>query len=179
MRVSGSPVTVAAKMRRLTLPLALAALALAADAVTYTAVYAPSRLALERADAAWRDGRDLIARYKTYQQTHEEVTSLISQATAREDLPKVVTTLASWAKRRGLRIPEVNYQPEKLDLKDFQKVGLSFSISGPYGDVRRFLDDLERSSPFLAVESLSLGRARGEEGQLEMQVKLAAYLRTA
>lgn len=178
MRLSRSPLIVSAQVRRLLVPLSLAVIAAAANAAIYVAVYAPSRLALERADAAWRDGRDLIARYKTYQQTHEEVTSLISQATAREDLPKVVTTLASWAKRRGLRIPEVNYQPEKLDLKDFQKVGLSFSVSGPYGDVRRFLDDLERSSPFLAVESLSLGRARGEEGRLEMQVKVAAYLRT-
>jgi len=120
-----------------------------------------------------------MARYKNYQQSYAEVTALTKRATAREDLPSVVTTVASLAKKRGLKIPAVNYQPERVDLQDFQKVVLTFAVVGPYADVRRFLNDLEQSSPFLAVESLSLARARDKEAaQLEVQVKLAAYLRT-
>jgi Tfp pilus assembly protein PilO len=166
-------------LRRLAVPLACALIALAVDAVVYAVVLGPSHAVVERTDAAWRSERDKIARFKTYQQAHEEVTNLIKQATAREDLPNVVTTLASLAKRRGLSIPEVNYQPERADLKDFQKVSLTFALSGPYANVRRFLDDLERSSPFLAVESLSLSRARMKSGgELDVQVKVAAYLRT-
>jgi Tfp pilus assembly protein PilO len=161
-------------------PLALAITVLVADAVVYAVVLAPSRAVVDQIDATWRSERDRIARFKTYQQAHAQVSKLIERATAREDLPSVVTTLASLAKRRGLKIPEVNYQPERVDLKDFQKVSLTFSLSGPYADVRRFLDDLERSSPFLAVESLALTRARKKEaGELEVQVKVAAYLRTA
>lgn len=167
-------------IRRLGVPLAVAVIVLAADAIMYAAVLAPSRGVVEQADTTWRSERDRIARFKTYQQAHEQVTKLIERATAREDLPEVVTTLASLAKKRGLKIPGVNYQPERVDLKDFQKVSLTFSISGPYANVRRFLDDLERSSPFLAVESLALARAKKKEGgELEVQVKVAAYLRTA
>jgi Tfp pilus assembly protein PilO len=165
--------------RRLAIPLACAIIALAADAVVYAVVLAPSRGVVEGADATWRNERDRIARFKTYQQAHEEVTRLIARATTRDDLPKVVTTMAALAKRHGLKIPEINYQPERVDLKDFQKVVLAFSLTGPYADVRRFLDDLEQSSPFLAVESLTLARARTkEESALAVQVKVAAYLRT-
>jgi Tfp pilus assembly protein PilO len=180
MHVSRTGVTRTITIRRLGVPLALALIALAADAIIYAAVLAPSRAVVDQTDTTWRSERDRIARFKTYQQAHEQVSKLTERATAREDLPEVVTTLASLAKRRGLKIPEVNYQPERVDLKDFQKVSLTFALSGPYANVRRFLDDLERSSPFLAVESLALERAKKkEEGEIEVQVKVAAYLRTA
>ncbi len=180
MRVSGAGVTKTITLRRLAVPLACAFIALAADAVVYAVVLAPSRGAVEGTDAAWRNERDRIARFKTYQQAHEEVTKLTARATNRDDLPQIVTTMAALAKRRGLKIPEIKYQPERVDLKDFQKVVLTFSLAGPYADVRRYLDDLEQSSPFLAVESLTLARARTRgEGELAVQVKVAAYLRTA
>lgn len=162
------------------MPLALAISALVVDATVFAVVLAPSLAVVDQTDREWRNERDKIVRYKTYQQAHEQVTNLVERATARDALPEVVTTLAALAKRRGLKIPEVNYQPERVDVKDFQKVALTFSLSGPYANVRRFLDDLERSSPFLAVESLSLSRGRKKTGgELEVQVKVAAYLRTA
>lgn len=179
MHLSGSRVTRSVLLRRLAVPLACVAIALAVDAVVYAVVFAPSHAVVDRTEAAWRNERDRIARFKTYQEAYQQVTRLVKQATKREDLPKVVTTLASLAKRRGLSIPAVNYQPERVDLKDFQKVSLTFAISGPYANVRRFLDDLERSSPFLAVERLELSRARKKGGDdLEVQVIVAAYLRT-
>ncbi len=144
MCVSGAGMTRAVLLRRLAIPLACALFALVVDAVVYVVVLGPSHAVMEQTDTAWRSERARIARFKTYQQAHAEVTNLIKQATAREDLPNVVTTLASLAKRRGLSIPEVNYQPERVDLKDFQKVSLTFALSGPYAKVRRFLDDLER-----------------------------------
>lgn len=166
--------------RRLAVPLACAVLVSVADIAVYAIVLAPSRAEVERTDSAWQDERTRIAQFKTYQQAHEAVTKLAQRAIARDDLPKVVTTLESLAKRRGLKIPEVNYQPERSDLQGFQKVSLAFSISGPYANVRRFLDDLEQHSPFLAVESLTLGRAkRQESSELAVQVRVAAYLRTA
>ncbi|MFZ5876396.1 MAG: type 4a pilus biogenesis protein PilO [Nitrospirota bacterium] len=161
------------------MPIAAAVVAAALDAGIYTVAVRPNLQALDRYDAVWKSERERMARYKNYQQSYTEVTELTKRATAREALPSVVTTVASLAKKRGLKIPTVNYQPERVDLQDFQKVGLTFAVSGPYGDVRRFLNDLERSSPFLAVESLALARARDRDAaQLEVQVKLAAYLRT-
>jgi Tfp pilus assembly protein PilO len=167
------------RLRRLAAPIIIVALAAALDVAIYATVVRPSIHTLERNDSVWKAERERMARYKNYQQSYAEVTALTKRATAREDLPSVVTTVASLAKKRGLKIPAVNYQPERVDLQDFQKVVLTFAVVGPYADVRRFLNDLEQSSPFLAVESLSLARARDKEAaQLEVQVKLAAYLRT-
>ncbi len=168
------------RLRRLVVPIAVVALAVALDVGVYAAVVRPSIQTLERNDAVWKAERERMARYKNYQRSYADVTALTRRATAREDLPSVVTTVASLAKKRSLKIPSVNYQPERFDFQDFQKVGLTFAVAGPYADVRRFLNDLEQSSPFLAVESLALARARDREAaQLEVQVKLAAYLRTS
>jgi Tfp pilus assembly protein PilO len=167
------------RLRRLAVPIIVVALAAVLDVAIYTTVVRPSIQTLERNDFVWKAERERMARYKNYQQSYAEVTALTKRATAREDLPSVVTTVSSLAKKRGLKLPAVNYQPERVDIQDFQKVVLTFAVVGPYADVRRFLNDLEQSSPFLAVESLSLARARDREtAQLEVQVKLAAYLRT-
>lgn len=180
MRVPGGGIVIPIPIRRLAVPVILVTIVLVLDIGIYVAAVRPSLQTLERHDTAWKAERDRIARYKNYQQAHGDVTTLSGRATARADLPAVVTMLASLAKKRGLKIPAVNYQPERVDLNDFQKVALTFSLAGPYADVRRFLNDLERSSPFLAVESLALTRARDEKGaELEIQVKVAAYLRTA
>ncbi len=179
MHLPGARVTRSVLLRRLAVPLACVGIALAVDALVYALVFAPSHAVVDRTDSTWRGERDRIARFKTYRDAHEQVTRLAKQAMTREDLPKVVTTLAALAKRRGLSIPAVNYQPERVEVKDFQKVSLAFAVSGPYAQVRRFLDDLERSSPFLAVESLDLSGARKKSGDdLEVHVKVAAYLRT-
>ena len=168
------------RVRRLAAPIVIVALVAALDAGIYTAVVRPSIQTVERNDAVWKAERERMVRYKNYQRSYADVTALTRRATARDDLPSVVTTVASLAKKRGLKIPAVNYQPERVDLQEFQKVGLTFAVAGPYADVRRFLNDLEQSSPFLAVESLALARARDRETtQLEVQVKLAAYLRTS
>jgi hypothetical protein len=39
------------------------------------------------------------------------------------------------------------------------------------------LDDLERSSPFLTIETVTLTRSHKDGAQLEVQLKVAAYLR--
>jgi Tfp pilus assembly protein PilO len=170
----------AIRIKRLIVPITAVALAAALDIGVYAVAVSPHRHTLERNDASWKAERERMARYKQYQQSYADVTALTTRATARDDLPSVVTTVASLAKKRGLQIPEVKYQPERVDLQEFQKVSLTFSVAGPYADVRRFLHDLERSSPFLAVEALSLARARDDKpSQLEVQVKLAVYLRTS
>jgi Tfp pilus assembly protein PilO len=154
-------------------------LAIAMNVVVYAGLLRPSQMTLTATEAQWRTERESISRYKTYQQAYLDMKRVTEKATARQDLPQVITTLASLAKQRGLSIPAVNYQPERFDSKGFQKVGLTFSLSGPYGQVRRFLDDLEHSSPFFTIEGLTLARAKKEESQLEVQLRVAAYLRTS
>ncbi len=156
-----------------------AALAVAFSAVVYAGMLRPIRATLGAAETRWRTERDLIERYKTDQHAYRDVTMVMERATSRQDLPRLVTSLAGLAKKRGLKIPAVNYQAERFESKEFQKVGLTFAIAGPYGDIRRFLDDLERSSPFLAIEAVTLTRHQKDGAQLEVQLKVAVYLRVA
>lgn len=154
-------------------------LAIVLNIVVYTGILRPSQTMLTTTEAQWRTERESISRYKTYRQAYLDMKAVSEKATTRQDLPQVMTTLANLAKQRGLAIPAVNYQPERIESKDFQKVSLTFALSGPYGQVRRFLDDLEHSSPFFTIEGLTLTRAKKEEAQLEVQLRVAAYLRTS
>ncbi|MBI3607700.1 MAG: type 4a pilus biogenesis protein PilO [Nitrospirae bacterium] len=154
-------------------------LAIAMNMVVYAGMLRPGQAMLTATEAQWRTERESISRYNTYRKAYLDMKTVMEKATARQDLPQVITTLASLAKGRGLTIPSVDYQPERIESKDFQKVGLTFALSGPYGQVRRFLDDLERSSPFFTIEGLTLTRAKKEESQLEVQLRVAAYLRVS
>jgi type IV pilus assembly protein PilO len=169
--------TTPAIVRRYGVAAVAASLAVVFSAAVYAGVLRPIRATLGAAEAQWRTERDLIDRYKTYQRAYLDATTVTERATSRRDLPKLVTTLAGLAKRRGLSIPAVNYQAERFESEEFQKVGLTFAIAGPYGDIRRFLDDLERSSPFLTIEAVTLTRSHKDGAQLEVQLKVAAYLR--
>ncbi|MEO5657587.1 MAG: type 4a pilus biogenesis protein PilO [Nitrospiria bacterium] len=155
----------------------LVVIALLLNLIAYAVVWAPSRAAQNEAESQWRTAREEIGRYKAYRQAYQEVGEITARALPKTKLPDMVTTLASLAKKRGLAIPGVTYQSERIESSDFQKVGLAFSISGPYADVRRFLNDLERSSVFVAIESLSLTRAAKESAHIEVQLRVAAYLR--
>lgn len=166
-----------ALLKRYGLPLGVLLMALVLDVFAYAAVWAPNRSARETADAQWRAGREAIEGYKAYQHAFEALTDITARAMPKTDLPKVVTTVAALAKKRGLAIPNVSYQAGRFESTDFQQVGLSFTVSGPYGDVRRFIHDLERNSPFVAVEGLSLSRAKPEATHLDVQLRVNAYLR--
>lgn len=158
-------------------PAAMVVLALLLNLIAYAVVWVPSHAARNDAESQWRTAREEIGRYKAYRQAYQEVGKITALALPKTKLPDMVTTLASLAKKRGLAIPDVTYQPERIESTDFQKVGLAFSVSGPYADVRRFLNDLERSSVFVAIEGLSLTRAAKESAHIEVQLRVAAYLR--
>ncbi len=164
-------------LRRYAVPVVLLVLAVVVNLVVFVGMLQPARDARASADARWRTERDLIARYKTYQQSYQDATAIMERAVSRNDLPQLVTTLAALAKKRGLSIPAVNYQPERFESKDFHKVGLTFGLSGTYPAIRRFLDDLERSSPFLAIEDLTLRRGKANGAGLDVDLRVAAYLK--
>jgi len=166
-------------LKRHGLALGLVMVTVIANVVVYLAWASPSRNELMASEAQWQAERQAIGRLKTYEQAHHDIAAALARTTSREDLPKWITALAQLAKKRDLSIPSVDYQPEKFDSKDFQRIILTFSIGGPYGQVRRFLDDLERSNPFLVIEELTLARSKKERSDLDLQLRASMYLRVS
>jgi len=154
-------------------------LAVAVNLVVYVAVVGPNQTALTTLETQWQQERETIERAKAYKQALADVDAALAKAAPRQDLPLLITELAGAAKKRGLSIPSVDYQPQRVESKDFEKLVLTFSIAGRYAQVRHFLHDLERFSPFVTIENLTLTRSKKEGTELEVQLKVAAYLKVA
>jgi hypothetical protein len=55
---------------------------------------------------------------------------------------------------------------------------MTFSVEGPYGDVKRLLSELERSPRFLVVERLSLaGGSADEPDSVKISITVKNYFR--
>lgn len=91
-----------------------------------------------------------------------------------------VGELFSWADQSGLMIHQISYRPEADEAIGDIRYGLSFSVDGDYGDVKKFLYLLENTDRILIIENISLsgreGAGRGED-TVSLRIQLATYFR--
>lgn len=86
--------------------------------------------------------------------------------------------LFAWADRVDLSIRQVSYQPKVEPEVGFLKYGLSFSVQGDYGQLKRFIHLLENSTRILIIDSITLaGRPdlEGNKNEVTLNIKLTTY----
>lgn len=165
---------------------ALLALALAGNVAGYILLVQPL-LAAQRAQqqrllTLQRQIRDLHGQGKALEaqvRTLEQAEAYREQLPERNRLVRVSDELARLADRLALKIPAVTYQPEAIKDADLLRVRLSMAVDGSYGQLRRFLHELEKRRPYLVVERMGLAEQRGQAqaSQVSMQLTLAGYFR--
>ncbi len=108
-------------------------------------------------------GRDIESfRGKTF---YEE--SAIYQS-LRRDLQQIFA-------RAGMDVPDIAYRYADLEKVPIKKVAITFSYSGSYADLKRFLGLVERFPKFLAVEKIDFQKTETDNGLLTLRLTLAAY----
>ncbi len=109
----------------------------------------------------------------------EEAEAYRERFPERSRLVVVSGELTRLAEMLALKMPTVSYQPEPLKAVDLLRVRLTLGVEGPYGQVRRFLHELERRRQYLVVERMALAEQKGnaQAGQVAMQLTLAGYFR--
>ncbi len=91
-----------------------------------------------------------------------------------------VGELFSWADQSGLMIHQISYRPEADEAIGDIRYGLSFSVDGDYGNVKKFLYFLENTDRILIIENISLsGREGAGQGEdtVSLRIQLATYFR--
>lgn len=79
------------------------------------------------------------------------------------------------ANANGVKIATGRYQPADAEVPGVAQLMIDASISGPYPNIVKFINSVERDPMFLLIDSVDLGQQQG--GIVRLQVKLETYLK--
>ena len=94
----------------------------------------------------------------------------------------VSAELGELAAKAGLRLDSRAFRPKPVKGRDLTELGIDAQVIGDYRGVVRFLNGLQRSKNFYAVEGLSAhsaSQASGGRGALQVTVHIKTYFRAA
>ena len=94
----------------------------------------------------------------------------------------VSADLSSIASKSGMRLDGNAFKPKSLPGTGLTELGIDAQVTGDYRGVVRFLNGLQRSDNYYAVEGLSArpgGQARGAKGALQVTMHIKTYFRAA
>ncbi|HXN53489.1 MAG TPA: type 4a pilus biogenesis protein PilO [Candidatus Acidoferrum sp.] len=94
----------------------------------------------------------------------------------------VSAELGSLAAKSGLRLHGSAFKPKSVKGRDLTELAIEAQVTGDYRGVVRFLNGLQRSVNFYAVEGLSArsaAQAQGAKGTLQVTVHIKTYFRAA
>lgn len=96
----------------------------------------------------------------------------------RSELLAVTTRIQQAAEQLAVTVPAIDARPASKGAGEspLARVTIVMSVEGPYGEVRRFLYEMERLGRHLVIEKVSL-RGRPGEDRIRLALELAAYFR--
>ena len=105
--------------------------------------------------------------------------SLFSESTG---YSTVSAELGELAAKAGLRLESRTFSPKRVKGRDLTELAIDAQVIGDYRGVVRFLNGLQRSKNFYAVEGLSArstAQTQGARGALQVTVHIKTYFRAA
>ena len=183
---------VVADKRHLVLPLVLAIMA---NAVVYAVVVFPlghqvttaenganvARAELNRARQDYQSARATVAGKQqadsALQKFYRDVLPA-DQGIARK---LTYTRLAQIAGQAGVRLEHGNNVVKQEKGSSLSKLTTTYTLTGDYRDVRRFIYALETAPEFIVLENIGLSAGAGEPQQargLSMKLEIATYFRS-
>ncbi|MBI3804496.1 MAG: type 4a pilus biogenesis protein PilO [Nitrospirae bacterium] len=139
----------------------------------------PLQTEIDTKEAAWQAERPKISQLTLLKSAQQDLVLFRENLPKETALPELVSFISETAGSNRLSIPSISYQPEKVDVPGLMKVGIAFNVKGHYPDIRNFIYRLERSRHFLIIENLVLASAFKEGEAIQLQLRIAAYLREA
>lgn len=112
-----------------------------------------------------------------FQKNQEDLQTFRAAIPPRGEFSELVREIFSLADGAGLVIERVSYEPQAEG--NLLRYSLSFSVTGDYGQIKKFIHSLEQSPRMIAIEELALsGKEAAEGGGVSLRVRLATYFKS-
>ncbi len=181
-----------AEKRHLIVPLVLA---LVANALLYTVVVFPLGHQVTRAETEVGVQREQLNRARLDTKTAKATVTGKQQADSalqkfyKDVLPTdqaiarklTYTRLAQLAKQANVKLEHGTNAVEHEKGSELSKLTTTYTLTGDYRDVRRFIYSLETAPEFIILENVSLTSSSGEQQAnrgLSMNLEIATYFRS-
>lgn len=119
--------------------------------------------------------RQLIDTFLGKVETHQEgVRGLYSDhfQTERQRFTRVVQDIKTLARQAGLRPDAFSYPRKGLADLELVERSIKFTVTGTYDQLRRFINFLELSDHFVALNSVTLGESGGNQSVPTLRINL-------
>jgi type IV pilus assembly protein PilO len=90
---------------------------------------------------------------------------------------EVVDEIGKVASNSRVAIGAVTYKESPTPITDLQLLDMQAEISGPYVDLAKFVNALERDKIFFIIDSVSLSGGQKEGGGVRLALRFETYLR--
>lgn len=131
-----------------------------------------------RRDEARREAEAAVASERRLFEMQASLTTFFSETLGerRERIASLIEDLYRTTREAGLRPDQITYA--SLDEPGTDSLSMTFSVAGPYTDVKRLLAGLEKSTRFLVVERLALdGGSEDDPDAVKISVTVTNYFR--
>jgi hypothetical protein len=98
---------------------------------------------------------------------------------ARGDTPGILRRVFSTATQAQLAVDTGRYEVRETHSGGVVRTHVTFPVTGPYPQIRRFLDTMLATMPAVALSQLALERKAISEGEVEAQLQVTIYTAAA
>lgn len=123
-------------------------------------------------DSQSDDGRLGALRVKNARQSIEKFKEALP---TEQGLTKVLRDINKRAKKNGLGFKAGSYSPSTVSGTTINKYAISFTVSGEYGRVKKFLYDLETINHLLVVEEVTLSKGSVMQYGTALTIRVSTY----
>jgi len=97
---------------------------------------------------------------------------------ARTEMPAILRQLFDEATRAQLAVDTAKYEINAVTTSGVVRYQLAFPVTGPYPQIRAFIDATLATMPAVALRELALERKSIADGNVEAQVRMTVYTRS-
>ena len=142
----------------------------------YTTIGTPSKAEIDRRFANIKHRQQTVgelesslAEWRGIEQTYRDFKSTHLYRFGK--FPEFRQTLDSLLNRSSLRVSRFNYKIRQ-SLEDVVRVSMDFDVEGTYGNVKRFIHDIEQLEKILFFKKVELGK---ESTNIRGRISMEAY----
>jgi hypothetical protein len=108
-----------------------------------------------------------------------EAQATLRHLPSRADMPALLGVLLQQAEASKLTLDTAKYEAQSTKTGDITRYKVSFPVTGPYPQVRQFVDAVLVALPAVSISELNIERKTISDGQVEARLRLTFYTRGA